>query len=270
MASLPNFNALLMEGFNTGREIRRQEGERNALAGLFGAGAKAPGQTPGIGDGVGAYEREQEALGELARYNPQMAFQIRGQSEQRQAQLQKVQQEKLEQAKKVVGQSALQIAQLPEADRPNAWDQQIDYLVSQGYDGLAQYRGKYNPQSLMGVIAEAGLANELRTATQPNYQVIPEGGTLVNTRDARAVSQFGAPQADMQARPASPSDGAQMGNAQSARDMTRVLQSQGPQRFLKWQQQFGVPVLVTSPEEAAAFPPGTLLVTPDGRTGSKK
>lgn len=245
MATLPNFNALLLEGFNTGREMKRQEGERNALAGLVSG--------------------DQSALGQLATYNPQMAFQVQQSQASRQAEIEKQQQAKLAEAKKIVGQSALQIAQMPEDQRPAAWDQQIDYLVGQGYDGLAQYRGKYSPQSLMGVISEAGLANELRTATQPSYQVIPEGGTLVNTRDPAATSQFSAPQSSASTTPLP-----QHGNAQSASDMTRVLQSQGPQGFLKWQQQFGVPVLVTSPEEAAAFPPGTLLVTRDGRTGSKK
>lgn len=198
---MPDFNALLMQGYQTGRELRRQDGERNALAGLFSAG---PGtaRTPGIGDGVKDQQREDDALGDLARYNPQMAFQIRGQQQTQRVAMEKRQQELLQKGKEAVGQAALQIAQLPEDQRPQAWDQQIDYLVSQGWDGLQQYRGKYSPQSLMGVISEAGLANELRTATQPNYMTIPEGGTLVNTRDPAAISQFGRPQP--QGQPATP------------------------------------------------------------------
>lgn len=187
---MPDFNALLLQGLQTGRELRRQEGESNALAGLFGSG-RNPGQTPGVFDGHGAYEQEQ--LGELARYNPKLAFEYQKQNQTQMAAQQKAQQDKLKQAKDVVGQAALQIAQLPPEQQPQAWDQQIDYLVGQGYDGLAPYKGKYSPQSLMGVISEAGLANELRTATQPSYQVIPEGGALVNTRDPRATQQFAAP-----------------------------------------------------------------------------
>lgn len=40
--------------------------------------------------------------------------------------------------------------------------------------------------------------------------------------------------------------------------------------FLAWQRQYKTPVLVNSPEEAAAFPPGTLLMNRDGRTGIKR
>jgi hypothetical protein len=171
---MPDFNALLMGGFQAGREMKRQEGERNALAGLVNG--------------------DDKALGDLATYNPQMAFQVRSQQDQQRVAMAKQQRELLEQGKKAVGQAALQIAQLPEGERPAAWDSAIDYLVGQGWDGLQQFRGKYSAQSLMGVISEAGLSNELRTATQPSYQVIPEGGTLVNTRDPAAVQQFGAPQ----------------------------------------------------------------------------
>lgn len=190
MASLPNFNALMAEGFNTGREMKRQEGVRNALAGLM---TENPGQSPGYGDGIEAERRGSSALADLARYDPQMAFQIQDHRQKQQAQMDERRQKLLGEGKKAVGQAALQIAQLPEAQRPQAWDQAIDYLVGQGWDGLAQYKGKYNPQSLMGVISEAGLANDLRTATQPSYQVIPEGGTLVNTRDPQATQQFAVP-----------------------------------------------------------------------------
>jgi hypothetical protein len=184
---MPDYNALLMQGFQTGLELKRQEGERNALAKL----ATGDYRTPGIGDDV---ERQRRgALDELAIYNPQMAMQMQERQAQQLAAQRKEQQAKLTEGKKIVGQAALQIAQLPAEQRPAAWDQQIDYLVQQGWDGLAQFKGKYSEQSLMGVISEAGLANELRTATQPSYQVIPEGGTLVNTRDHRAVSQFGVP-----------------------------------------------------------------------------
>jgi hypothetical protein len=178
MASSPNFNALLMDGFNTGREMKRQEGERGALAGLVNG--------------------KEGALGELATYNPQMAYQAKQQQDEQAAKQQQQQQKMLMEGKKAVGQAALQIAQLPEPQRAQAWDQAIDYLAGQGWDGLLQYKGKYNPQSLMGVISEAGLANELRTATQPSYQVIPEGGTLVDTRNPAALSQFGQPPATPQ------------------------------------------------------------------------
>jgi hypothetical protein len=52
--------------------------------------------------------------------------------------------------------------------------------------------------ALRAVVAEAKLTEKLIAMERPSYQAIPEGGTLVNTRDPRAVSAFqsgGAPQA---------------------------------------------------------------------------
>lgn len=221
---MPDFNALLLQGLQTGRELRRQEGEANALTGLVRSGYG----TAGIGDDVNNRGMQQESLDELARYNPQMAMGFQQNQQAQMAAQQKAQEAKLKEAKSVVGQAALQIATLPPEQQAQAWDQQIDYLASQGYDGLAQYKGRYSPQSLMGVISEAGLANELRTATQPSYQVIPEGGALVNTRDPRATQQFAAPggqpmpQQQQQApaiipdRPAGMDDAALISQARSA------------------------------------------------------
>lgn len=263
MASLPNFNALLMEGFNTGRELKRQEGERNALAGLVSG--------------------DESALGELARYNPQMAFQVRGQQQtQQQAQL-KAQREQMGLIAKLTSGVADEAS----------YQQAIAAARSYGLD-VANAPPTYDPQWVgqMNTIASAlsdeerlpGIAQELQAAGfKPGTPEFQQGliGIINNKYAAEYVDEQGntrrrsalniAPPAGQTQQPQpAPQAQAPQGKAQSARDMARVLQSQGPQGFLKWQQQFGVPVLVTSPEEAAAFPPGTLLVTPDGRTGSKK
>lgn len=263
---MPDFNALLLQGLQTGRELRRQEGEANALAGLFGTNGGIGYGTAGIGDDINNRGMQQEQLGELARYNPKMALEYQKQNQTQVAAQQKAQEEKLKQAKSVVGQAALQIATLPPEQQPQAWDQQIDYLVGQGYDGLAPYKGKYSPQSLMGVISEAGLANELRTATQPSYQVIPEGGALVNTRDPRATQQFAAPGG----QPAPQQQPQPSVEPVSAQEASTMLQSSDPQTFLKWQQRFNIPVRVSTPEEAAAMPAGTIIMSPDGRTKVKQ
>jgi len=44
--------------------------------------------------------------------------------------------------------------------------------------------------ALRTVIAEAKLMDKLIAMERPSYQVIPEGGTLVNTRDPGAIQQF--------------------------------------------------------------------------------
>lgn len=255
MASSPNFSALLMEGFNTGREMKRQEGERNALSGLV------------LGD--------QGQLGELARYNPQMAMQYQQQQKTQMAAQQKAQDAKLKEAKGIVGQAALQIAQLPEAQRPQAWDQQIDYLTQQGYDGLAQYKGRYSPENLMGVISEAGLSNDLRTATEPRITAAVPGGYVIATdrmgNDPRYIM---APQGQPPAvatpnsgQPATQPQGD--GNFADFNGGMRVLESMGPQKFIQWQQQYGTPIQVTTPEQMNALPSGTMVMGPNGEVRRK-
>lgn len=244
--STPNFNALIMQGYNTGREMKRQAGLDNALS-TYAQNPDDPTSVAGI-----------------ARYDPRTAIQIGNMQQDRQKQLQAEQQKKLAEGQKAVGQAALLISQQPEQARPQAWDQAIDQLVGMGWDGLAQYKGKYSPQSLQAVIAQSGLANEFISGQQPKYMAIPEGGTLVNTRDPSAVSQFGgqAPQP-----PQPPTSG---GNFTDINGASQLLQSMGPQGFLQWQEQHGVPVVVNSPEEMAALPPGTRVRSPDGREGIKR
>lgn len=171
MASSPNFNALMLQGLQTGREIRREEGERNALAGLVNG--------------------EEGALGNLATYNPQAAMQVQQQQQQRAAQVEKERQAQLAAGTKLVGQAALIVSQYPEAQRAQAWDAQIDALAQQGWDGIAQFKGKYSPQALESVIAQSGLASEYASQQRPRYMAIPEGGTLVDTSNPAAVQQFG-------------------------------------------------------------------------------
>jgi hypothetical protein len=51
MAVQPNVLAMALNGYEQGRQLRREEKSRNALAGLLG-GMRAPNGTPGIGDGI--------------------------------------------------------------------------------------------------------------------------------------------------------------------------------------------------------------------------
>lgn len=177
------------QGVETGR-ARKREGEmQNAL-------------------GAYAQDPNEQNLNALIPYaGPDQAFKIVEQRQRMAADQQKQSAAKLADGKKAVGQVALQIANLPQQQQAQAWDRGIDYLVGQGYDGLAQFRGRYSPESLRGVLAESGLAQEYQNATKPSYMAIPEGGTLVNTRDAAAVAQFGAPApGDGPARIANPAD----------------------------------------------------------------
>lgn len=85
-----------------------------------------------------------------------------------------------------IGQAALRVSQLPPEQRPVAWDQAIEQLAPR-YPELAEYRGKYSEEALMSAIDSAKLVDDFFALEKPSYQVIPEGGTLVNTRDPEAV-----------------------------------------------------------------------------------
>lgn len=89
----------------------------------------------------------------------------------------------------VIGQAALRISQLPPEQRPTAWDAAIGQLSEQ-YPELAEYRGQYSEEALMGAIDSAKLVNDFHRLSRPDYQAIPEGGTLVNTNDPGAVQSF--------------------------------------------------------------------------------
>jgi len=88
-----------------------------------------------------------------------------------------------------IGQAALQISQLPEAQRPAAWDAAIDQGTQMGFDQLAQYKGRYSPDALNAVLAHAGQMKQFLDLTRPQYMTVPEGGMLVNTRDPAALQQ---------------------------------------------------------------------------------
>jgi hypothetical protein len=91
---------------------------------------------------------------------------------------------------KFTGQAALRISQLPAEQQAAAWDQAVEQGVQAGYTGMADYRGKFSPQALQGAIDNAGLVEKFIELAQPKYQVIPENGTLVDTRNPQAVASF--------------------------------------------------------------------------------
>jgi len=96
------------------------------------------------------------------------------------------------------GNAALDVLQLPPQQRV---DRIIGYARS-----MPQFAEKINELAylppaeqdamLRTIVAEAQMIGKLHEMERPSYQAIPEGGSLVNTRDPSAVQQFqaGAPQ----------------------------------------------------------------------------
>jgi len=97
-----------------------------------------------------------------------------------------------------IGNAALQVSQLPEAQRPAAWDAYINQGVRLGMRDIGQYAGQYSPDALNAVLAQANQTKAFIEMTRPDLRVIPEGGDLVNVRDPEAVREF---QANARAQP---------------------------------------------------------------------
>ena len=69
------------------------------------------------------------------------------------------------------------------ADTPTKWDATIDQLGPQ----FAQYKGQFAQRQ--AIIARAGQAKAFLEQQEPKYQVVPEGGMLVNVKDPKALQQ---------------------------------------------------------------------------------
>lgn len=73
------------------------------------------------------------------------------------------------------------------ADNPQKWDQAIDFAVSQGYDDLAQYKGKFSPEGRMSAISLAGQTKEYMDRSKP-VNMAP-GGRLVDPVTGKVIAE---------------------------------------------------------------------------------
>ena len=88
-----------------------------------------------------------------------------------------------------IGNAALAISRLPPQQQAQAWDAAAQQ-GAQLYPELAQQVGKFSPQGLQAALANANMISKFIDVTEPKYQVIPEGGSMVNTNDPAAIKQF--------------------------------------------------------------------------------
>lgn len=115
-------------------------------------------------------------------------------------------------------------------------------------------------------LGEQAGAEYLRRKGDPDIALtLPNNGVYSGPRSGLGVA-LGGQQAPEPAQPPAAQRG---GHSMSTQQVAPMLQSLGPNGFLAWQQKNNVPVLVNSPEEAAALPAGTQMMSPDGRVGVK-
>jgi hypothetical protein len=199
-----NWNALqsfdIGGAFNAGVQQAQQQRRERAVDDAY-RGLIANPNDPGVVNALAQYgpraayqisvqqRQSQQAAAEAAarqgavRGDPQALEQLAGFNIDDYLKLDKRGQEQFKQGIDTMGQLALL------ADTPEEWDDIVGQLA-QADPELNKYRGRFDLRQ--SVIAQAGQAKELIEQQQPRYQVVPEGGMLVNTRDPAALAQVGA------------------------------------------------------------------------------
>lgn len=251
----PDIGGAFNQGLAAGQQRRRETATDNALRALI------------------ANPNDPNVVTTLAQSDPRMAYQIQGQQQAQQRaaaeamarqgavagdpqamqqlagfnldeylKLDKASREHIKQGLDTVGQLALM------ADTPEKWDSIVGQLA-QSDPQFQEYIGKFGMRE--GIIAQAGLAKDAIAQAEPKYQVVPEGGMLVNTRDRAALAQVGgaAPQAaqggisEDQAAPILSQ--AMQTKIISPEDFARIQQSLGPngqQQAQQWLQSQGIQI----------------------------
>lgn len=247
-------NALL--GFQQGRQMRQENDTRNALSTLA--------QNP----------NDPNAYQTLAKANPELAIQYRGQMGQQQAAQQKQEQTQMvqlgrlldyakdeqtyQQARQAAQQIGIDVSKAPANFNP-AWVQQQRMVLSAfEKDGGQQISG------LKREFIDAGYQDGSPELAQAMYKALSgkygseyyDDTTGQIKRTALPLPQA-APQASQPAQPVKET------SFEAASDIARKM---GPQ-FPDFVRNNGFRVRVASPEQAMQLPSGTPLILPDGSEG---
>lgn len=273
----PNAGDMFMQGMERGRQVKQQQVRGNALAAL----AVEPGNQNALNDllrvapeegyKIAQQQRQQQAameqqqvIGQAVQGNPGAMDHLAGLNPEMWMKLDERVKTHAKAAADFMGQAGLHIGSLPEEQKAQAWAEAVRMAESRGFDIPTEYEA-YSPQAFNAAMAEAGKVKELADMTAPKVMAVPAGGTVYEY----SRSGGAAPQSAPQMAPQSPAT-APTGQFMAMDGAQRMLSSLGPQRFVSWQRQHNAPVQVNSPDEMARLPVGTLVVSPDGRTGVKR
>lgn len=175
---MPDVGQNALAAFEQGREQRKQDEYKNAIQTYAG-------------------DPSDQNLNALLPYaKPEQVFQITAERQKRQAQ---VEDDRHAATLKGMGQAALDIMSRPPEQRAAAWDAYAQHFAR--FDpSAAQSVGQYNEQAVMAILAQNGLMGEFQKSLEPKYQVVPEGGALVDTHNPEALARFSSqpPQQDGQ------------------------------------------------------------------------
>lgn len=253
LAQQPNALAMMMQGFEKGREMKREQGIRDA----FGALVQNP--------------MDQSAFGKLAQDAPEMALQFRGQQQTQQQAQAKQQQDQLiqmgrlldnardeptyQQSLAAAKQIGIDTSRAPAQFDPNWVAQQKTVLSAFEKDG-GQGISAAGQQALdlgyqRGTPEFAQIVSQILAANQAKPYVVG-GETRLYRPDFTPAQQQAAPQAAPEVT--------------SFEAASSAAQQMGAQ-FPEFVRNNGFRVKVASPEQAMQLPSGTPLILPDGTEG---
>ena len=191
LLQMPNFAQAALGGYQAGQAVRQQNERQAALTG-YAANPDDPVAVqrlavadPSLGVPVLQQNQRQRQIADLSARaqagDTDAAHQLYGIAPEIAQHFDTQTQAKLAAGQKAVGEAALRVSLLPDAQIPAAADQVIDELSPQ-FPNLAQYKGVIKTRAdLNRVIDQAGLTKEDMENHTPKYQAIAPGGGLGQT-----------------------------------------------------------------------------------------
>lgn len=197
----PNIGEAFLQGWENGgtqnalRRLATNPGDEGAVNALAQFNPQAAMQVRAQQQQSQAAERERQIRMQAAQGDPNARVELAGLDWDAWSKLDERIRKQAEQAVDFIGQAALDIDALPEEQRAARWSEYVRQAEARGMDIPTEYE-VYSPAVLSAALAESKQIKEALAGRQPKYMVIPEGGTLVNTRDPEALAsvQNGQPQ----------------------------------------------------------------------------
>lgn len=145
-----DYNALVMQGFANGRNMRKSLDMDKAL------------------NALSAKPDDPAATAQIMRYDPSLGMQVMSGQQQRLQQATKQQEEQAKKLTEVFGRAARA------AKTPQQWDAIAGWLAQNGVAGAEKVIGKFSPEMRAGYMAQAGLDDDAQdpTSMQRNYEFL--------------------------------------------------------------------------------------------------
>jgi hypothetical protein len=202
----PDFTQAALAGFEAGNALRRRNEREGALQGYLQnpddetSIQRLAGADPALGLPLIEQRKERERkrmIGDLAARAAQgdhdAAIQLWQEDTDLASRFDDKHRKQVDEGTKAIGNAALYVNSLPEAERPRAWQAQVGEL-SRSFPELSRFADQYSPENLQAVLAQTGMTNQSLQNGRERFMAGPAGGTLVNINDPDAVASFGGQQ----------------------------------------------------------------------------